>query len=130
MSLPEKDHTLSALTRLLQQANQKNDDLERQVDRWHKAYNRVNTMYLRLRYGRVCPTCHDVVEEAIDQHYSRFSLCDECTDKERDWKEEVKALKKQVEYWQECYDTLSAQYFKQDLDAIKSKRMYHFIAIS
>ena len=100
--------------RLLQQANQKYDDLERQVDRWHKAYNHVNTMFLRLGYGRMCSACHHVVEEAIDQHYSWFSLCDKCTDKERDWKEEVKALNKQVEYWQECYDSLLAQYFCED----------------
>ena len=71
-------------------------------------------MYLRLRYGRVCPTCHEVVEEAIDQHYSRFQLCDECTDKERDWKQEVQALKQQVEYWQESYSTLLAQHFDHD----------------
>ena len=111
MSLPE---TLRHLTRLLQQANKKNDDLERRVDHWHKAYNRVNVEYLRLRYGRVCPTCHDVVEEAIDQHYSRFQLCDECFEKERDWKEEVNALKKQVTYWQECYETLLTQHLEDD----------------
>ena len=111
MSLPE---TLRQLTRLLQAANKKVSDLEGQVTHWHKAYNRVNTMYLRLRYGSVCPTCHEVVEEAIDQRYSRFQLCDDCFEKERDWKEEVKALKKQVAYWQECYDSLLTQHFEDD----------------
>ena len=110
-----KQATLSALTRLLQQANQKNDDLQRQVEHWHQAYRRVNTEYLRLRFGRVCPACHEIVEEAIYQHYRHFTLCDECFEQERDWKEEVKALKKQVEYWQDCYDTLSAQHFHQDV---------------
>ena len=91
-----KQHTV----KLLQQANGREEELQRSVYHWHKVYDQVKHEYLASKYGDVCQSCQEQRTGTSDS--KTYTLCKECSETRRDLKKEVKVFTQQAQYWQEC----------------------------
>ena len=69
--------TLSELVRLLQQANEREDALKRDVEHWHRAYNALLQEHMAFKYEDLCSACkrHRNETEAGET----ILLCKECS---------------------------------------------------
>ena len=47
------------MVKLLQQANEKEEELQRNTNYWHKAYDQVYQDYLALKVDDVCQSCRE-----------------------------------------------------------------------
>ena len=103
------------LVKLLQQANEREDALKRLVEHWHRAYNALLQEHMAFKYEDLCSACkrHQDKTKAGDT----IPLCEECsTVKKAKRSLELKLEKahQEVRYWRDCYETLLQQYTEDD----------------
>ena len=113
--VPKPKDTLSELVRLLQQANEREDALKRDVEHWHRAYNALLQEHMAFKYEDLCSACKRHRDEA--EAGETIMLCKECsTVEETKHSLELKLEKvhQEVRYWQDCYETLLQQHFEDD----------------
>lgn len=98
--------------KLLQEANKRNNDLLERLERWEKSYRELNKEHCRLETQLLCESCKEDKRQTPDG--KTFVLCDDCNDKITDWKKRVKTLEERVKYWEQCYESLLEEHFKDD----------------
>ena len=109
MSLQE--NSIKSLVELLQQANKRIEALEQDCDKWHKSYWDINDEHTKLRCRFACQVCQ---ERRRNTHKGKtYSLCEDCADSIHDWKKTVEDLRMQLDYWQDCYETLLEEYLRE-----------------
>lgn len=107
--------TNARLVTMIGEMNTKQTDLERRVEYWRKAYDKTNQEFLALKHDSKCSSCISTLSELEDG--KTFVPCEECIDKSTtrlDLQRRVEALSRQVDYWQECYETLLQEFYKND----------------
>ena len=100
---------------MIGEMNTKQTDLEGNVEYWRKAYDRTNKVFLALKHDSKCSSCISWLSELEDG--KTFVPCIECIDKSTtrlDLQRRVEELSRQVNYWQECYETLLQEFYKND----------------
>ena len=107
------------LMKLLQEANKRNNDLLERLedvfndrDRWEKSYRELYKENCRLETQLLCESCKEDKQQTPDG--KTFVLCDDCNDKIADWKKRVRTLEERVKYWEQCYESLLEEHFKDD----------------
>jgi len=113
--VPKPKDTLSKLVRLLQQANEREDALKRDVEHWHRAYNALLEEQMAFKYEDLSSACkrhRDKTEADVT-----ILLCKECSTVEetkRSLELKLEKAHQEFRYWQDCYETLLQQHFEDD----------------
>ena len=106
---------MSELVRLVQQANEREDALKRDVEHWHRAYNALLQEHTAFKYEDLCSACKLNRDET--EAGETILLCKECSTVEetkRSLELKLEKVHQEVRYWQDCYETLLQQHFKDD----------------
>ena len=109
------ESSLSRLVELLQQANERVEELKDSVQYWNCKYHTLYQEHMALKHGDLCERCQTIRETTplgdtitVCTNYSR--------DKDTAASLRLKLAKKEAElcYWQDCYETLLQQHFEDD----------------
>ena len=107
-----RENSIKSLVKLQQQGNKRIEDLEQICDKWHKSYWDIRKEHAQLRCQLACEECQERRRNTPDG--KTYSLCQDCADSIHNWKKTVEALRTLVDYWQDCYETLLEESFKDD----------------
>jgi len=113
--VPKPKDTLSELVNLLQQANERVEQLKDNVQYWKKKYENLNQEYLAFKFEDLCERCHTIRDTTAPG--DTITLCTNCSrDKDTTARLTLKLEKKKTElrYWQDSYETLLQQHFEND----------------
>ena len=113
--VPKPKDTLRELVKLLQQANEREDALKRDVQHWHRAYNALLQQHMAFKYKDLCKRCQTIRDTTPPG--DTITLCTNCSQgKNTTASLTLKLEKKKTElrYWQDCYETLLQQHFEDD----------------
>ena len=113
--VPKPKDTLSELVKLLQQANERVEQLKDTMQYWKRKYENLNQEYLAFTFEDLCERCHTIRDTTPPG--DTITLCTNCSrDKDTTASLTLKLEKKETElrYWQDCYETLLQQHFEDD----------------
>ena len=114
-SVPKPKDTLSELVKLLQQANERVEQLKDIVQYWNRKYHSLYQEHMALKYGDLCEKCQTIREATPSG--DTITLCTNCgRGRDTTASLRLKLEKKESElcYWQDCYETLLQQHFEDD----------------
>ena len=106
---------LSRLVELLQQANERVEELKDNVQYWSHKYHSLYQEHMALKYGDLCERCQ-IIKDTTPPG-DTITACTNCSrDKDTAASLRLKLKKKESElcYWQDCYETLLQQHFEDD----------------
>ena len=112
---PKPNNTLSELLKLLQQANERVEQLKDTMQCWKRKYKNLNQEYLAFKLEDLCERCQTIRDTTPPG--DTITLCSNCSrDKDTAASLTLKLKKKETElqYWQDCYETLLQQHFEDD----------------
>jgi len=113
--VPKPKDTLSELVKLLQQANERVEQLKDNVQYWKRRYENLNQEYLAFKFEDLSERCHTIRDTTAPG--DTITLCTNCSrDKDATAHLTLKLEKKETElrYWQDSYETLLQQHFEDD----------------
>ena len=106
---------MSRLVELLQQANEKVEELKDSVQYWSRKYHSLYQEHRAFKYGDLCERCQTIKDTTppgdtitVCRNYSR--------DRDTVASLKLQLEKKEIElrYWQDCYEKLLQQHFEDD----------------
>ena len=109
------ESSLSRLVELLQQANERVEQLKDSVQYWSRKYHSLYQEHMALKYGDLCERCQTIRDTTPPG--DTLTLCTNCSrDKDITASLRLKLEKKESElcYWQDCYETQLQQHFEDD----------------
>ena len=109
------ESSLSRLVELLQQANERAEQLKDSVQYWSRKYHSLYQEHMALKYGDLCERCQTIKDTTPPG--DTLTVCTNCSqNKDTTASLRLKLEKKETElcYWQDCYETLLHQHFEDD----------------
>ena len=109
------EDTLSELVKLLQQANERVEELKDNVQYWSHKYHSLCQEHMAIKYGGLCKRCQTIRDTTPPG--DTITVCTNCTqDKDTTAGLWLKLENKENElcYWQGCYERLLQQHFEDD----------------
>ena len=67
--VPKLKETLSELVKLLQQANERVEQLKNNVQYWERKYENLNQEYLAFKFEDLCERCHIIRHHTTWRYY-------------------------------------------------------------
>ena len=111
------DATIPALVQLLQEANKHKAQLKETIESWNQKYHSLYQDHMALKNGDLCKTCQTT--QAITPPGKTITLCHECGEGKKtiqSLKDDLKKKDKEIQYWQDCYETALKQITKDKYD--------------
>ena len=107
--------SLSRLVELLQQANERVEELKDSVQYWSRKYHGLYQEHMALKYGDLRERCQTIKDTTPPG--DTITVCTNCSrDRDTAASLTLKLEKKESElrYWQDCYETLLQQHLEDD----------------
>ena len=106
------ESSLSRLIELLQQANERVEELKDSVQYWNRKYHSLYQEHMALKHGDLCERCQTI----RDTTPPGDTITNCSRDKDTAASLRLKLEKKEAElcYWQDCYETLLQQHFEDE----------------
>ena len=113
--VPERKQAdvLSTVVQLLQEANQRNHQLEKEHDRWVKRYHDLYQDYIALEFSDLCQHCQTTSKENTTEELLLCDTCKQNKDTVASLRQELFSIEKEARYWEECYDTLLEDFYNE-----------------
>ena len=104
-----KEH-LASVMGLLQEANERNEQLMGQLGKWKTDYAALRNDYLALKYGQLCSSCQLQRLSMRDGECLEVT-CNPCRHKEVGLKKLLEEEEGKSRFWQECYESVLSKYY-------------------
>ena len=104
-----KDHMASVMG-LLQEANERNEQLMVQLEQWKTDYATLRRDYLALKYGQLCSTCQLQRLSMRDGECVEVT-CSQCRPHEAGLKRLLEEEEGKSRFWQGCYESVLSKYY-------------------
>ena len=115
MSFPNVPNWLNKLVqliKLLQEANQREEQAKEHTNYWHGAYQQLTQDYIALQFGDLCSE-YKQVNDGTDPAVRPIPSVPLAVEKGTPSRLTLKLKQKETEksYWQECYKTLLSEHY-------------------
>ena len=97
---------------LLQEANERNEQLMVQLGQWKTDYAVLRGDYLALKYGQLCSSCQLQRLSMRDGECVEVT-CSNCQHKEAGLKKLLEAEEEKSRFWQGCYESVLEKHYGQ-----------------
>ena len=116
-TVPVRRRPLVNLTNLLQDANDRNDDLYAQVRTWKAAYHHLQGEHAALKYAHLRSSSQlQRVTEPGQTLELTCTACQRVPDTVQTLKRDLETKTREAAYWQACYETLLGESYGRGAD--------------
>ena len=104
--------SLSRLVELLQQANERVEQLKDNVQYWSRKYHSLYQEHLALKHGDLCEMCQTIRDTTPPG--DTLTVCTNCSRNKASLRFKLEKKETELRYWQDCYELLLQQHFEDD----------------
>ena len=117
-TVPVRRRPLVNLTSLLQDANDRTDDLYAQVRTWKAAYNHLQGEHAALKYAHLCSSCQLQRVKAKPGQTLELTCtaCQRLPDTVQTLKRDLETKTREAACWPACYETLLGESYRRGGD--------------